>query len=153
GFTNLLPSANLRYQVNQGTNITVNYRTSTRDPSLNELQPFIDNTDPLRIYAGNPDLTPEYQHSLRTDFRRFDQFSFRSIYLYANLGYNRNQIVQSRVVDAQGRQTVMPVNLGDGWNANVGGSYGTPIRSLGAQLDLDYGYSRSLGQELVNAVE
>ncbi|HPF60691.1 MAG TPA: TonB-dependent receptor [Gemmatimonadales bacterium] len=153
GFTNVLPSANLRYQFNQGSNFTINYRTSTRDPSLNELQPFVDNTDPLRIYAGNPDLTPEYQHSLRTDFRRFDQFSFRSIYLYANLGYNRNQIVQSRVVDAQGRQTVMPVNLGDGWNANVGGSYGTPIRSLGAQLDLDYGYSRSLGQELVNAVE
>jgi outer membrane receptor protein involved in Fe transport len=153
GFTNLLPSANLRYQVNQGTNITVNYRTSTRDPSLNELQPFIDNTDPLRIYAGNPDLTPQYQHSLRADFRRFDQFSFQSIYLYANVGYNRNQIVQSRVVDAQGRQTVMPVNLGDGWNSNIGGSYGTPVRAIGAQVDLEYSYARSLGQELVNSVE
>ncbi len=153
GFTNVLPSANLRYQFNQGSNITVNYRTSTRDPSLNELQPFVDNTDPLRTYSGNPDLTPQYQHSLRADFRRFDQFSFRSIYVYANVGYNRNQIVQSRLVDAQGRQSVMPVNLGDGWNTNLGGSYGTPIRSLGAQVDLEYGYSRSLGQELVNAVE
>jgi outer membrane receptor protein involved in Fe transport len=153
GFTNLLPSANLRYQFNQGSNLTVNYRTSTRDPSLNELQPFVDNTDPLRTYVGNPDLTPQYQHSLRTDFRRFDQFSFRNIYLYANVGYNRNQIVQSREVDAQGRQAVMPVNLGDGWNASIGGSYGTPIRSLGAQVDLEYGYSRSLGQELVNGVE
>jgi hypothetical protein len=153
GFTNVLPSANLRYQFNQGSNITINYRTSTRDPSLNELQPFVDNTDPLRIYAGNPDLTPQYQHSLRTDFRRFDQFTFRSVYLYANVGYNRNQIVQSRVVDAQGRQTVMPVNLGDGWNGNIGGSYGTPIRTLGAQVDLEYSYTRSIGQELVNAVE
>ncbi len=153
GFTNVLPSANLRYQFNQGSNVTVNYRTSTRDPSLNELQPFVDNTDPLRITAGNPDLTPQYQHSLRTDFRRFDQFTFRSIYLYANVGYNRNQIVQSRVIDTQGRQTVMPVNLGDGWNSSLGGSLGTPLRSLGAQVDLEYGYSRSLGQELVNNVE
>ncbi|HQW67258.1 MAG TPA: outer membrane beta-barrel family protein [Gemmatimonadales bacterium] len=153
GFTNLLPSANLRYQFNQGSNVTLNYRTSTRDPSLNELQPFVDNTDPLRIYAGNPNLTPQYQHSVRADFRRFDQFTFRNYYLYANVGYNRNQIVQSRNVDAQGRQTVMPVNLGDGWNSNLGGSVGTPIRSLGAQVDLDYNYSRSLGQELVNSVE
>jgi hypothetical protein len=153
GFTNLLPSANMRYQFNQGSNITLNYRTSTRDPSLNELQPFVDNSDPLRIYAGNPNLTPQFQHSLRADFRRFDQFSFRNYYLYANVGYNRNQIVQSRNVDAQGRQTVMPVNLGDGWNTSVGGSIGTPIRTLGAQVDLDYGYSRSLGQELVNQVE
>jgi hypothetical protein len=153
GFTNLLPSANLRYQVNQGSNVTVNYRTSTRDPSLNELQPFVDNSDPLRIYAGNPNLTPQFQHNLRADFRRFDQFSFRNYYLYANVGYNRNQIVQSRVVDLQGRQTVMPVNLSDGWNSSLGGSVGTPIRALGAQVDLDYGYSRSLGQELVNNVE
>ncbi|MEO8478355.1 MAG: outer membrane beta-barrel family protein [Gemmatimonadota bacterium] len=153
GFTNLLPSANLRYQFNQGNNFSINYRTSTRDPSLNELQPFTDNTDPLRTYAGNPDLTPQYNHSLRADFRRFDQFTFRSIYLYANLGYNRNQIVQSRDIDPQGRQTVMPINLGDGWNSNVGGSYGTPIRALGAQIDLDYSFSRSSGFELVNQVE
>jgi hypothetical protein len=152
GFTNVLPSANLRYQFNQGSNFTLNYRTSTRDPSLNELQPFVDNTDPLRIYAGNPDLTPQFQHNLRADFRRFDQFSFRNIYLFANVSHNRNQIVQSRLVDEQGRQTVMPVNLGNGWNGSVGGSYGTPIRSLGAQVDLEYNYSRSLSQELVNNV-
>ncbi len=153
GFTNVLPSANVRYQLNPSSNFTLNYRTSTRDPSLNELQPFVDNTDPLRTYVGNPDLTPQYQHSMRTDFRKFDQFTFQSIYVYANVGYNRNQIVQSRVIDLQGRQTVMPVNLGDGWNTNVGGSYGTPLRSLGLQVDLDYNYGRSVGQELVNGVE
>lgn len=153
GFTNILPSANMRYQFGQGNNVSINYRTSTRDPSLNELQPFVDNTDPLRIYSGNPDLTPQYNHSLRADFRRFDQFSFQSIYLYANVGYSRNQIVQSRDIDQQGRQTVMPINLGDGWNSNVGGSYGTPIRFLGAQIDLDYSFNRSSGFELVNQVE
>ena len=153
GFTNLLPSANLRYQFNQASNLTFNYQTSTRDPSLTELQPFVDNTDPLRTYVGNPDLTPQYQHDLRADFRRFDQFSFQSIDLFANLGYSRNQIVQSRVVDAQGRQTVMPINLGDGWTSNLGGSYGSPIRALGMQLDLDYNFSQSSSAELVNDVK
>jgi hypothetical protein len=153
GFTNLLPSADLRYQFNQGNTFTVNYRTSTRDPSLNELQPFVDNTDPLRTYVGNPDLTPQYQHNLRTDFRRFDQFSFQSIYLYANMGYSRNQIVQSREIDAQGRQTVMPINFGNGWNSSLGGSYGTPVRALGMQVDLDYNFTRSRASELVNQVE
>jgi len=153
GFTNLLPSADLRYQFHQGNTVTFNYRTSTRDPSLNELQPFVDNTDPLRTYVGNPDLTPQYQHSWRTDFRRFDQFSFQSIYLFANLGYSRNQIVQSRDIDAQGRQTVMPINFGDGWNSRVGGSYGTPMRALGMQVDVDYAYTRSRASELVNQVE
>ncbi|MEP6590471.1 MAG: TonB-dependent receptor [Gemmatimonadota bacterium] len=153
GFTNLLPSGNLRYQFNQGSNVSVNYRTSTREPSLNELQPFVDNTNPLRTYIGNPDLTPQYQHSLRTDFRRFDQFSFRSIYLFANLGYNRNQIVNSRDIDAQGRQTVKPINLGDGWNSSLGGSYGSPLRALGIQLDVDYSYNRTRGSEQVNQIE
>ncbi len=153
GFTNLLPSANLRYQFNQGSNLTFNYQTSTRDPSLTELQPFVDNTDPLRTYVGNPDLTPQYQHYLRTDFRRFDQFSFRSINLFANVGYSRNQIVQSRVIDAQGRQTVMPINFGDGWNSSLGGSYGSPMRALGMQVDLDYSFNQSSSAELVNDVK
>ncbi|HRP07025.1 MAG TPA: TonB-dependent receptor [Gemmatimonadales bacterium] len=153
GFTNLLPSANLRYTISEASNLSVNYRTSTRDPSLNELQPFVDNTDPLRTYIGNPDLTPQYQHNLRGDFRRFDQFSFQSISLYANVGYNRNQIVQERAIDQQGIQTVRPINLGDGWSSSFGGSYGTPIRSLGIQADLDYDFSRSSGSELVNQVE
>lgn len=153
GFTNVLPSANLRYTMSEGSNLSINYRTSTRDPSLNELQPFTDNTDPLRTYIGNPDLTPQYQHNLRGEFRRFDQFSFQSISLYANAGYNRNQIVQDREIDAQGIQTVRPVNLGDGWSSSFGGSYGTPIRSLGIQADVDYGFTRSSGSELVNQVE
>lgn len=154
GFTNFLPSANMRYQFGGGSSsISLNYRTSTRDPSLNELQPFTDNTDPLRTYIGNPDLTPQYQHSLRGEFRRFDQFTFQSIYLFANVGHERNQIVQDRMVDGQGVQTVRPINLGDGWSTNVGGSYGTPIRALGIQADLDYSFSRSSASELVNQVE
>ena len=153
GFTNVLPSANLRYQVDNGSDISINYRTSTREPSLNELQPFIDNTDPLRTYIGNPDLTPQYQHNLRGEFSRFDQFSFQRINLHASVGYNRNRIVQDRVIDPSGLQTVRPINLGDGWTSSVGGSYGTPIRSLGLQADIDYGYSRNSGSELVNQVE
>lgn len=153
GFTHLLPSANLRYTFGDGNNLNLNYRTSTRDPSLTELQPFVDNTDPLRTYVGNPDLQPQYQHNLRGEFRRFDQFSFQSISLYANVGYNRNQIVQERLIDQQGVQTVRPINLGDGWNSSLGGSYGTPIRSLGIQADLNYDFSRNSGYELVNQVE
>ncbi len=153
GFTNVLPSANARYQFGNGANGSLDYRTSTRDPSLTELQPFTDNTDPLRTYIGNPDLTPQYQHNLRADYRHFDQFSFRSISMNASVGYDRNKIVQERLVDEQGVQTVRPVNLGDGWNSSVGGSYGSPIRALGVQADVDYSYSRSSSSELVNLVE
>lgn len=153
GFTNVLPSANVRFQFNQGTNLSLNYRTATDEPSLEQLQPFTDNTNPLNIYVGNPNLVPEYGHSLRAEFRRFDQFTFRNIFLYANVGYSRNRLVQSRTIDAQGRQTVMPINLGDGWTTSAGLSLGTPVRSLGIQADLDYSINRSTGDELVNAVE
>src|SRR5690606_4922330 len=50
GFTNVLPSANMRYQMNESNSISINYRTSTRDPSLNELQPIPAKTDPLRTH-------------------------------------------------------------------------------------------------------
>jgi outer membrane receptor protein involved in Fe transport len=153
GYTHLLPSANLRWQVGDGKNVSMNYRTSTREPSLTELQPFVDNTDPLRTYEGNPNLQPQYSHNLRADYRYFDQFTFVNFFTYASLSHTRDRIVQARTIDDAGRQTLRPTNLGHGWSTNLGANLGLPIRAIGAHLDLSYALNRSTGIELVNAVE
>ncbi|MCG8469773.1 MAG: TonB-dependent receptor, partial [Gemmatimonadetes bacterium] len=99
GFTHVLPSANLRLRLGESRNLNVRYVTSTREPSMTELQPFTDNSDPLEIYVGNPSLTPEYNHRLNADYRFFDQFSFLNLFAYTNLNFTTNNISQSRTVD------------------------------------------------------
>lgn len=151
GHFRVLPSASFRVQMRPGANVDFRYTTTTREPSLNELQPYTDNTNPLNVYTGNPGLAPEYRHGFNAEYRLFDQFSFQSIFLIAGVSYTRDPIVNSRVVDANGAQALTRVNAEDGWAANAGFTFGRPIRPIGAKFNLNYRLSYTSGTEFVNA--
>ena len=153
GYTHVLPNAEYRMQLDDMRTLQFRYSTNTREPRMTDLQPFVDNRDPLRIRVGNPDLRPEYTHRLRTEYRFFDTFSFVNLFTYANLSLTTNDISQSRTVTERGLQTISPVNLGQSWSANGGASFGTPLRWMGGQVDLNYNLSYSSSHEFVNQVE
>ncbi|MCH7530649.1 MAG: TonB-dependent receptor [Gemmatimonadetes bacterium] len=153
GYTHVLPSANFRIQLNDAKTLNFRYTTSTREPSMTELQPFADNTNPIRTYVGNPNLTPEYSHSFNADYRFFDQFSFVNLFTYLRFSYTSDDIVQSRVIDEQALQTVMPVNIDHSWSTNGGVTYGRPIRSVGARINLNYTFNYTRGVEILNGLE
>ncbi|MEM1125954.1 MAG: TonB-dependent receptor [Bacteroidota bacterium] len=152
-FTNVLPSANLSWAPRVGMNLDARYTTRTREPSMNELQPFVDNRDPLNVYVGNPDLIPEYRHDLSLRYLYFDQFSFLNVMAFARVSRTQDAIVRARTVDDQLRQEVTSINGGDAWSVNATTDVGTPIRPLGVQVNLG---TRSLWDrsfERVNNVE
>mgnify|MGYP000431896035 CR=1 FL=1 len=154
GFSHILPTANVRFQLATGTTMDVSYNTSTREPAMTELQPFVDNTNPLYVYSGNPGLVSEYAHSVRGTFRKFDQFTFTNLMFNFAAGYTVDDIITSRTVEAGGKQQVTRLNATQGmWTASGGASYGRPVRPIGARLNLDYGLSYSTGLEYVNENE
>ncbi len=150
GYTHLLGNLDLKWEVKDGQFFGLGYSTSTREPSLNQLQPFVDNRDPINVYVGNPDLDPSYSHRLSTNYRFFDQFSFVNFSTRAGFNYTSNPIANSRVFDDQGFQTISPINTDASWSANGNASFGTPIRKLGVDIDLQYGISYSEGTEVIN---
>ena len=150
GYTHLLPNLNAKWQVKDGQTLSFRYRTSTREPSMRELQPFVDNTDPLNVYVGNPELQPEYTHRLNADYRFFDQFSFLNVFTFAGFTYTGNDIARSRNFDERGFQTFTPINTDASWSVNGGINFGRPIRKLGVDLDLEYRATYSQGTEVVN---
>lgn len=153
GYTHVLPNAEYRMQLDDMRTLQFRYSTSTREPRMTDLQPFVDNRDPLRIRVGNPDLQPEYTHRLRTEYRFFDTFSFVNLFTWANVSVTTNDISQSRTVTQRGLQTISPVNLGRSWSADGGASFGTPLRWMGGQVDLNYSLRYSSSNEFVNQVE
>lgn len=153
GFTHVLPSLDYRLQYDDSKTLRFRYTTRTREPSMTELQPFVDNTNPTRTYVGNPNLTPEYAHTLNTEYRFFDQFSFVNLFTYARFSYVDNEIIQSRVYDDRAFQTTTPVNIDHSWSANLGVNYGRPIRPLGADIDIEYSVAHTRGVELLNEVQ
>ncbi|GMV06226.1 MAG: collagen-binding protein [Gemmatimonadota bacterium] len=153
GYTHVLPSADLRLQFTDDKTLTFRYTTSTREPSMTELQPFADNTNPIRTYIGNPNLTPEYTHSFNADYRFFDQFSFVNLFTFIRFSYTSDDIIQSRVSDERAIQTVMPVNIDHSWSTNGGVTYGRPLRPFGARVNVNYGFDYTRGVELLNGAQ
>lgn len=150
GYTHLLGNLDLRWQFKDDQTVSFEYDGSTDEPSLTELQPFVDNRDPLNVYVGNPDLQPEYSHEFDADYRFFDPFSFLNVFLRAGFDYTRNPIARARSFDERGIQQITPINTDPEWTANSSLRFGTPIRRLGVDLDLDYRVSYSKGWEEIN---
>ncbi len=150
GYTHLLGSARLKKEMEEGRTLQVRYDGSSREPSLAQLQPYVDNTDPLNVYSGNPDLRPEYRHRVSADYRLFNEVTFVNLRGFGGFTYTDDNITMSRLFDERGLQTRMPVNAGGEWSSNLGANFGTPVRRLGIDLDIEYELDYSEGTELVN---
>jgi hypothetical protein len=52
----------LTYDIERGKSLRFSYRTSTSPPSVNQLQEVVDNSNPMLLSSGNPDLDHSYSH-------------------------------------------------------------------------------------------
>ena len=69
------PMLSWDYSRKTGRKINLMYSTSINTPSLSQLLPVVNNLNPLNIYFGNPELSPEYSHRIMAHWLIFDQFS------------------------------------------------------------------------------
>jgi hypothetical protein len=110
-FTNFTPQAQVSYSLKSQTNIGFRYNGTTRQPTLDQLQPIRNNNDPLNIHVGNPDLKVGFNHSFNVWYNSFKILSSR--YMFVGAGYNINQraITTYNTIDSFGRVLSMPVNV------------------------------------------
>lgn len=136
-FLRVTPQGQFGYTFKPQTVLTVNYRGTTRQPNINQLQPLRDNTDPLYEYRGNPDLEVGFNHSISTFFNQYKVLSRRSVWV--NFSYNRtnNAVVNSTTFDTVTRkQTAMPVNVDGVRNWYFNGDW----NKGGGEKQLGYGF-------------
>ena len=155
----ILPFAMLRYNIRQGTNLRVFYRTSTDEPSVEQLQNVIDNSNPIFLSTGNPNLGQSYRHSL---FVRYQSTNVeKSTVLFAMVGgtvandyignatyyaNSDNPIFEELNVPRNGQLT-LPVNLDGYYNLRSFITYGLPLRPIRSNLNFNFrlNYSRTPG--------
>lgn len=115
-FLNVTPQLAFRYNLKQQSGLSFNYSGSTRQPTINQLQPLRDNNDPLNIVIGNPDLKVGFNHRFSGIYNSYKMLKQRGF--WANLGVDvqQNAITNRVVVDAQGRRTTQPVNVNGNYN-------------------------------------
>lgn len=152
-FTRILPSLFFNYEFATSRNFNLEYNTNLREPSLEQLQPVVDNSDPLNIYIGNPELRPEYIHELDLRYFLFDQFTFTSFFANLNSTYTKNRITNASDIDAQFRRSTSPVNVDWDYGLRGGLQFQTPIRPIKMNIRLTYNALWNKGLLYVNNVE
>lgn len=152
-FTRLMPAAFFNYDFKTGRDFGLEYTTNLREPSLEQLQPVVDNSDPLSTYQGNPDLRPEYAHSLGLRFLNFDQFTMTSIFANLNATYISDRITNASTVDSLFRRNLRPVNVARDFTTSGYVSFNTPLRFIKTNLSLNLNATYNRGILFVNEAE
>lgn len=152
-FNRTLPFARLKYDLSNSVGLSLNYSTRLNVPSINQLQPVTDNSNPLNIYEGNPELEAEYIHSARLNFRFFDEFTSTSLFSFVNLSYSLDNIVTSRTVDPTTfGQISKPVNTDNSITITNFTSFSRPIKFAKTRFRISNRVSMNEGFTIINEV-
>ncbi|TNE53308.1 MAG: hypothetical protein EP338_12295 [Bacteroidetes bacterium] len=118
-FTNFLPTFDYQFRPAKNKRFGVKYRTASDQPSINDLQPVPDNSNPNSIRIGNPDLKPNYAHNVELSFNSWEVFSGRFIWSRASLSVIDNAFANSTSYDIYGRSISQTVNVDGNIFGNV----------------------------------
>ena len=130
----------------------MDYRASTTQPTVTQLQPIPDISNPLNIRVGNPDLKQEYTHRVSVNYTGMNPFRNKSFFWFSSYSFTNNRIVNFDVVDSFGRKTTRPVNVDGVYNLNNDVSIGWPLKFIKASLNFNTGFGYSKTIQFINTV-
>ncbi len=156
-FIDYLPNALLSLALGAHENLRVMYRASTRPPNIAQLQNVINNSNPLLLTSGNPDLQESYSNALNVRYSITTPQKARSMFLLLSATFTneyignattlamRDTVLSNGTKLAQGSQLTIPVNLNGYANVRSFFTYGFPVNFLSSMLNLSTGltYTRT----------
>jgi hypothetical protein len=158
-FYSFLPGFNMRWSISQGQNLMIRYRASNTMPTVDQLQNFLDNSNPLQLSIGNPGLSQDFRHSLSMRYTLTDFETMSSLFIIFNgsfinnyIGYNtiiaQNQPVLFRgILLNPGTQLKTPENINGYYNLSSFITYSMPSEffKMVFNFSLNGSYSRTPG--------
>ena len=151
-FSNLLPNARFQFNFTKFKSLSINYNTSTNQPTITQLQPVPDNSNPLNIREGNPDLKPEYNHTIMGHLNLVSPYKSKNLFMFFNMQATQNKIVNYDTVNQLGIKRTKPVNVNAVYNLNSEISYSMPVRFLKGTLEVSSGVGYFKGKQFINTV-
>ena len=115
--TNVSPTLDFRYRFSKMSNLRVNYRGTTAQPSISQLLDITDNSDPLNVSMGNPGLKPSFTQNFRLFYNNFVQNHNKGVMTYINFSTTSNSISNKVTYDeTTGGRITRPENINGNWN-------------------------------------
>ncbi len=149
----LLPTLFFNKDISASRSLRIRYNTNIREPSLEQLQPIVDNSNPLNIYVGNPNLRPAYRHNLRLDYNGYSQFSNVGFFGRVNTTYTKNNITNTKSIDEFFVQTTMPVNTAYALSTSLNTTLFAPLKFIRHRINISNNISYNNSILFVNGQE
>jgi hypothetical protein len=160
-FNNILPLLWIQYRPSKDQSFRMVYRTSVDAPSVTQLQRLVNNTNPLQLSTGNPDLKQTYTHWLWGRYNKSNiesgsswGFNYQASAQQDYVGRSTSIAVKDTSVNGvsvrRGAQLSSPVNLSGYASAGITLDYGTPIKALKSNLNLSGRLNYNVTPGLIN---
>ncbi len=146
-YNKLLPNASVSAELPGNGYLFGTYDVGFTAPRVKDLQPFTDNTNPLFVQIGNPNLKPTVNHGINMGMGKFDPVSFIQFWINFNYNYYIDQVIYNRVIDKKLITTLSPENVSGGQNFGGYFNFGFPI--VKTKVSADLGFNANLGKNLV----
>ncbi len=146
---NWSPTANFRWKLSDRGNMRFEYRGNTGQPSMSDLLPITDDSDPLNIRSGNASLKPSFTQRLSARYNDF--FERRQQFIFANINFSTtsNSVAQMVKYDPKtGGRTSRPENINGNWNIGANITFNTALDTLGRfnlNTTTDANYANNVG--------
>ncbi|MDR0845614.1 MAG: outer membrane beta-barrel protein [Tannerella sp.] len=128
--TNFSPTAQLNYRFDKRSNLRIDYDGRTTQPSMSQLQPVADISDPLNTTIGNPELKPTYTNELRIRYQQFVPESQSAFMIMANGNYILNAVVNKSIFDANTHKRITTYeNVNGNYNGNARIIFNRPLKN------------------------
>ncbi len=149
-YFNILPVARFNYNFSNMRRFMADYETSVREPSAIQIQPVVDNRDPLNIYQGNPGLSPSYRHRVQMRFNSFNPLNSFGYFAFVSADYTTNAIANAVSIDENLVRTTMPVNVGDNLSLRTSFNINFAATELKSRFMFGANVSRSESVNILN---
>lgn len=134
-FTFFAPQLTIRYK-----DLSLSYTPSFREPDIRYIQPVANNTNPLFIQNGNPNLRPSKTHQVNLNLYKYDTKQSLSYNAYLGGSIQNDGVVMSRIVAANGVQTTTPINKNGIWQFHANGSLNKDFKNAKRQISVNTGF-------------
>jgi hypothetical protein len=135
-YTNLFPRVSFVYNFSKQKSFRFNYSGGTNQPTIDQIQPLRNNTDPLNTPVGNPDLKQEFKQTFRISYNSYKVLTGQ--YLWSSFAFStvNNAISRTETVTPLGARTYQYINVQGNYNGWGYAGYGFKIKKLDLNMNV-----------------
>lgn len=127
-YENLHFDAMAQYKVNRNFNMRIRYGSSVNAPSVGELQPVRNISNPLNIIVGNPNLGMEKSHRFNFNLDNFNWKERTGFFVYMGAQIQEDKVVRVTAIDENLLRTTTFDNVDGNFDFYAGVGYSKQIK-------------------------